>query len=211
MRQVWGRFAYFAVCATVVITAGCSGPPETAKSPRISPLDAGFGAAIIPNRTDGKPYPVVNAIGLCIDMPGSVEVLDVSLEHSEGGLKLDAFTLTPKTDEGLPNPITFTETLQDLGFQPGTNVVRTHCPSLTTAAPDNQAASQSNASEEGQGITDLELQFSKPGEKTARGGIILVKYKSGNEILIHRVGFGLVLCAGDAEIPECEAKSYGWK
>jgi hypothetical protein len=210
MRQVWGRFAQFAVCATAALTVGCAGDPETG-SPRIPPLDAGFGSAVIPNRTDGRPYPVVGALGLCIDRPGSVEVLDVSLEHSEGGLKIDAFALTPKTDSGLPTPVTRTETLQDLGFQPASNVIRTRCPSWATVAPDEQAASQSYASEEGRGVTDLELQFSKPGEKTARGGIILVKYKSGNETLIHRVGFGLVLCAGDAEIPECEANSYGWK
>jgi hypothetical protein len=210
MRRTRGRFAQFAVCATATLTVGCAGNLQTG-SPRIPPLNAGFGSAVIPNRTDGRPYPVVGAIGLCIDAPGSVEVLDVSLEHSEGGLKIDAFALTPKTGEGLPNPVTFTETLQDLGYRPGRNVIQTRCPSWATAAPDEQAASQSYTSEKGWGITDLELQFSKPGDKTARGGIILVKYRSGDDFLIHRVGFGLVLCAGDAEIPECEANSYGWK
>jgi hypothetical protein len=160
---------------------------------------------------DGSPYPLTNAIGLCIDKPGSIEILDVSLEHSEGGLKIDTFALTPKNDKALPNPITFTETLQDLGYHPGSNVVRTQCPSWATTPPD-QPQPTSQRDEPGRGFTDLELQFSKPGAKTASGGIVLVKYKSGNQIITFREGFGLVLCAGDEKkLPECQAKSYGWK
>src|SRR3712207_1015826 len=100
MREVMVRhffrwIARLMVCAVAAaLAAGCTGRAE---HPRIPPDDSGFGAAILPNRKDDSPYPVVGIIGLCIDRPGTVEVIDVALEHSEGGLRLDNFALTPKT------------------------------------------------------------------------------------------------------------------
>jgi hypothetical protein len=105
-------------------------------------------------------------------------------------------------------------TLEELGLRPGDNVLDTRCPDLGAAPANDASSAQAPALEEGRGYTDLALQFSKATNRTARGGIIRIGYKSGNEVLTHRIGFGLVLCEGDSDnqkIPSCEYDDYGWK
>jgi hypothetical protein len=206
MRHAHGRIARLALCvALAAVVAGCDGGED--EEPRIPPGDTGFSAAIIPNRKDGSPYPAVGFFGLCIDRPGSVEIVDVNLEHSEGGLKVDAFALTPKSEKELPVSVTDTETLEELGLHPGNGDLHTRC-------PDDASDAKSTSSESDSGYTDLALQFSKPANGTARGGIIRIKYKSGDEVLTHRIGFSIVLCEGDSDkrkIPGCEYDDYGWE
>jgi hypothetical protein len=206
MRYDYGRIARLVLCvALAAVVVGCDGGED--EKPRISPGDTGFSAAILPNRQDGSPYPAVGFFGLCLDRPGSVEIVDVTLEHSEGGLKIDTFALTPKSEKELPVPVSDTETLEELGLHPGSSNLHTRCPSDATNVP-------SPSTERDRGYTDLALQFSKSTNGTARGGIIHIRYKSGDEILTHRIGFGIVLCEGDSDkrkVPGCEYDDYGWE
>jgi hypothetical protein len=206
MRHGHGRITRLVLCAALAaVVVGCDGGED--EEPRISPGDNGFSAAILPNRKDGSPYPAVGFFGLCIDRAGSVEIVDVTLEHSDGGLKIDAFALTPKSEKELPVPVTDTETLEELGLHPGSGKLHTRC-------PDDASNVRSPSPESDRGYTDLALQFSKSTNGTARGGIVHVRYKSGDEILTHRIGFAIVLCEGDSDkskIPECEYDDYGWK
>jgi hypothetical protein len=215
VRHFRGVIANFMLCSVMgIVTAMAVGCGTGGELPRIPPADSGFAAAVLPNRKDGSPYPATGFFGLCLDRPGSVEIVDVVLENSEGGLKIDAFALTPKNGEELPTPVTFTETLAELGFRLEEKTLHTQCPSGGTAAPEDESSSEPPLTEGAPGYTDLAVQFSKPASMTARGGIINVKYKSGDDILSHRIGFSIVLCEGDSDkhkIPGCEYSEYGWE
>jgi hypothetical protein len=58
------------------------------------------------------------------------------------------------------------------------------------------------------------VEFSKPTDRTARGAIIRVTYRSGGGEYVHRIGFELILCEGDQDAhPECDfgvPEGYGW-
>jgi hypothetical protein len=178
------------IAAATALTVGCT---RGVTGPRIPDAGDGWAAAAIPDRRGGVPYPFVGAINLCIDRPGSVTITDVHMEHSEGGLRVDGFATRRKIATGTyPGPVTFSETLAELGFAPDARTVDTVC---------------------GKGdadVTEFALQFSKPTDATARGAIVHVTYQSGTVTLTHRIGFELILCAGNEKAAECQPRTFDW-
>lgn len=108
-----------------------------------------------------EPFVLASEIRLCVDRPGRVEIVDVSLEHTAGGLAVDAFATDPM-DVPLTEPDAESPTLWDYGFRTGPQLVGQQC------TEDLEVADQAR----------LGVQFSKPTAGTARGANLLIRYLS---------------------------------
>jgi hypothetical protein len=197
----------------VLLLNGCAGEPP----PRIPDYDGWFASAL-PEWRAGEPYSMVGVVNLCIDRQGSIEIIDVTFEHSEGGMRVDAFAtrpLLPPAGETYPEPVTFTETLWERGFVPGETTVDTVCPDWSDESGDYDVPTPA---EDGSmiGTTGFGVQFSKPTDQTARGAILQVTYRSNGKTFVRRIGLELILCEenhGEEDVPECEFRDleyYDW-
>ena len=74
------------------------------------------------------PHPLMGVIGVCLDRPGTVEVVDVTMEHTEGEFRFDAYAFRQKLPHANhPSPVTHTETLWELGFDESSTTIGTVC------------------------------------------------------------------------------------
>lgn len=191
------------VTVTVALLAlspvtGCA-KDEHPRIPQYPPEGDGWAAMSLPHRRADQPT-IFDAINLCIDRPGSVEIVDVTMERAEGGFVVQGFAtrpMVPPNGTPYPQPVTFNESLWELGYQPGNKTIDTVCvePSENTPAEHR---------------TQVGVQFSKLTDKTARGALLRITYRSGDKTYAHRMGFEAVLCETEASNPECEAWDYDW-
>ncbi|MBX6749862.1 MAG: hypothetical protein IRY85_09370 [Micromonosporaceae bacterium] len=131
---------------------------------------------------------VYGSFPVCLDRPGRVEILQVSLEYTINGLRVDAFAvaqpeLIPRTDlpvEGTP--------LTDFGYDVTSVFVDRVCDSFL----------------------DLGVQVSKPTASTARGANLLIEYQSDGKTYTLRSEFELILREGDGRKPEWARECEFW-
>lgn len=208
-RRLTGVAACGLTLALLVLVAGCA-DASSEENPRIGPRSDGWAGASVGDRRAEEPYSFFGAANLCIDRPGSVIVTEVTMEHTEGGLTIDAFASRPIIPGmEFPQPETFTETLWELGFQPGSTRIETVCPHDSGGPSDDELA-RLTTEPVFRGFTHLGIQFSKPTDETARGAIIRITYQSGDATYVHRIGFELVLCKGESDSAECDFHDYPW-
>ncbi|MBB1245641.1 hypothetical protein GL263_19050 [Streptomyces durbertensis] len=148
----------------------------------------GAGVSVL-NRAANAPYSA-HHLTLCLDRPGSVNITDVSFEHVEGGLQVEAFATRKavwNTDGSADGP------LSEINYDPSETRVATVC--------DDRAGKDEDGLP-----TQLALQLNKPTDATARGVNLVLRYESAGRTHTHRVDFELVLCRGDDKHPECALK-----
>lgn len=188
----------------LVSVSGCStdGADSANRNPRIPqyPREGdGWAAMSLPNRRADQPT-IFDAIHLCIDRPGSVQIVDVNMEHTQGGFFVQAFAtrpVIPPAGVKYSLPSTSNETLWDIGYQQGNAIINTVCDqSVEDTAAEHR--------------TQVGVQFSKPTDKTARGAVLHIAYRSGDKTYSYRMGFEAVLCETEESNPECETWDYDW-
>lgn len=210
MKELAGALAR-SLAVVVVVAAACTGG-SVEEHPRIhgSETETWAGSSMPGWRAD-VPYPFVGAVNVCLDRPGSVEVVDVGMEHTVGGFRVDAYAFRPGTPgAGHPQPVTHTETLWQLGFDPGSTSIDTVCPE-ELGGPGESELAEVTFGPASRGMTEVGIQFSKPSDRTARGAIIRMTYRSGAETYVHRIGFEMILCEHEDErVPECDFRDYRW-
>jgi hypothetical protein len=193
-------------CLVVLaVTGGCAGEP-----PRI-PSAEGWSGWVEGDVPAGH-FPLSDEIRLCVDRPGEINVMDVSFEHSEGGVYIESFAVRPVTPEHgqWPPRVTQAETLWDLGFTPGETRISAVCDDRS-----RPASNEGGRPVDGAGAATLGLQVVKPTDGTGRGTIVRVTYRSGGREYVHRIGFELILCGVGApfEGEECQERwgeYYDW-
>jgi hypothetical protein len=57
--------------------------------------EAWFGLLSMHDREANEPFPMPDEFHVCLDQPGVVEILEVSLEHSLDGLRVDDYAVKP--------------------------------------------------------------------------------------------------------------------
>jgi hypothetical protein len=212
MRKCTGAVVSgLALC--LMLATSCTGAPSDNHPHILPPSESGWAGASIPDRRANVPYPLVGGINLCLDRPGSVEVIEVTMEHTEGGFRIDAYAFRPMqaSPEGdYHYPTTFTETLWELGFESGSTTIDLVCPEELGGPSDDELADVATESVN-RGLVEFGIQFSKPTDATARGAIIRLTYRSGGKTYVHRTGFELILCEqADQSVPECDFRDYPW-
>jgi hypothetical protein len=201
-----------AVLGMAVIVAGCTGG-QPGGHPRIQANETvTWAGTSTPAWRADVPHPLVGAIGVCLDRPGTIEVIDVTMEHIEGDFRVDAYAFRQKHPHANhPSPVTHTETLWELGFDESSTTIDTVCDEELGGPSDADLAGVTGPVN--RGVTDVGIQFSKATDSTARGAIIRLTYRSGDETHVHRIGFELILCEHDHQathVPECDFKDYEW-
>jgi hypothetical protein len=141
-----------------------------------------------------EPFTDSGLIRLCLDRPGRVRIVDVSLEYSVNGLQVDAFGVKP-VDEPGPRGASEQHRLWQHGFDLRSVEVDRVC-------PDNPA--------EGSHQVALGLQFSKPTDATARAANLLIDYVSLGQTSTLRLMVELVLCEGNGSEPEWAEQCQSW-
>lgn len=197
------RAATVFITSVLILTpvSGCS-TDLTDEHPRIPqyPKEGdGWAAMSLPNRRADQPT-IFDAIHLCIDRPGAVQVVDVTMEHTQGGFFVQAFAtrpVTPPAGVKYSLPSTSNETLWDIGYQQNNTTIDTVCDqSIENTTADHR--------------TQVGVQFSKPTNKTARGAVLQITYRSGDKTYSYRMGFEAVLCETEESHPECATWDYDW-
>lgn len=173
-----GAVGVLTLCALVLLQA-CSAGSVRLTQPGGDP-DGWFGMTFSEVGA-GDHRLITGEVILCLDRPGSVEVVEVSVKDVEGGLFVEDFAIRPAAGT-YPDVEDFAQTLADVGFVPGTRTVTTVCPDdVDNASLDD--------------FVHLGIQFSKPDATTARGSGLEVHYTvDGDRTRIFEVPFGYVLC-----------------
>ena len=133
---------------------------------------------------------------LCLDRPGRVEILNVSMEYTVNGLLVDAFAVAPAEFSQPDLPVESTP-LVDFGYDPSSVYVDRVCPADPSEISEND-------------LVDLGVQFSKATDSTARGANLLVNYRSEGKTYTLRSEFELILCEGNAREPEWSSQCEFW-
>jgi hypothetical protein len=186
---------------TLSLVAGCVDTSED--DPRIPQYPAegdGWSAMSLPHRRAGQPV-IFDALFLCLDRPGAIEITEISMEHTQGGFLVEAFATRPAVPTGggvYPQLASESQSLWDLGYQRGSNVVDKQC---TLSMADTPLEHR----------VQVGVQFTKSFGATARGAVLRISYRSGENSYVYRLGFEAVLCEGEESVPECKAWDYDWR
>lgn len=182
-----------------VTTVGACAEDPTPRIRQEPPEGQGWASMSLPNRRAGQPT-IFDAIYLCIDRPGSVEITDVSMEYTEGGFVVEAFVtrpMLPPDGKPYPQPKSMDDTLWQVGYQHGRTTVDTVCAESVDAGDIKN-------------MTQVGVQFSKLTDKTARGALVRITYRSGKNTYAYRMGFEVILCETEESNPECVDWDYDW-
>lgn len=156
--------------------------------------DSWFGMSMYERKAD-VPFALTDELRVCLNRPGVVKIVDVSLEHSIGGLHVDNFGVRPYADD-YPTMDTDGHALREYGgFEEGSAEVNVVCPE----GPEDEPSMH------------LGVEFSKPNDATARGANLLITYVSDGQRYVLRREFELILCETDDAYGECdywEPKQY---
>lgn len=187
--------------AFVAVLVSCSGD-----NPRIPEFEGSSAMAL--GEVPAGPYAWYGHAGLCIDRPGSIDIVDITLQYSEGGLEIDGYAVSPSdaVDRGVRGWETRgpdAKTIWDLGYKPDSLTVNTVCHDHQGTAGGDEAAAMS-----------LGIQFTKPTDETARAAGIEVHYRSGRRTYQHVIQVEIVLCTSTQEWePACDPRDpsdFGW-
>lgn len=187
-----------AVVSALLAVSGCAD-----EQPARIPESTSFAGAIEPFWPARTPWVLVNSVSLCLDTPGTVEIVDAQLEYSDG-VELSAYAVRPVDLVGgrYPEQVTFNETLEDLGFD------------LDRRTVDAVCHDEANGTDGQEPPFDLGLEFVKESAETARGAVVRLEYVSSGQTFTHRIGFELVLCETTMESAECQPgtpSDYAWE
>ncbi|WP_117211142.1 hypothetical protein [Allorhizocola rhizosphaerae] len=183
---------------TMTPVTGCTDQDDP-RIPQHPKEGDGWSGMSLPHRRAGQPA-IFDSIYLCIDRPGSIKIVDVSMEYTDGGFFVEAFATRPAVPPAgvtYPSPVTESETLWDLGYRQGDANIDTPCTQGMESTPTEHR-------------TQVGVQFSKPTDKTARGALLRITYRSGDNTYSYRMGFEAVLCETEQSKPECVAWDYDW-
>lgn len=171
-----------AVCALALLGPACASSGVRLTQPGGDP-DGWFGMSFSDVGADDKVL-LTEEVNLCLSAPGSVEVVDVTMEVIDGGLLVEDFAVRPAAGT-FPEWDRGPQTLEDVGFVPGARTVTTVCPTDLDAATLDD-------------FVKLGVQIGKPTPATVRGSGLEVHYTvDGGRGGILRVPFDVVLCEGD--------------
>jgi len=169
------------VVSAFVLLQACADEPVRLTQPGGDP-DGWFGMTFS-EVGPGAPILLTSEVNLCLDGPGSVEIIDVTVKEVEGSLVVEDFAIRPARGS-FPDWEDDDQTLGDVGFVPGERTVQTVCPvDVDDASLDD--------------FVKLGVQFTKSAVPTARGSGLAIHYTvDGDDQRVFEVPFGLVLCEG---------------
>ncbi len=199
IKPVRATVSVLASLLALLAVSACAESQDDPRIPQYPREGDGWAGMSLPHRRAGQPV-IFDSIHLCLDRPGSVQIIEVGMEYTDGGFLVQAFATRPAVPPAgstYPVPVTENETLWDLGYQQGHDTIDTVC---TKSIDDTPAANR----------TQVGVQFSKPTDKTARGALLRITYRSGSNTYSYRMGFEAVLCEGEETTPECQAWDYEW-
>lgn len=202
------------VCLVMVMAAvSCDGRSPRLTQPGGDPTDGWFGMRF--GDVKAGDHVILNGeIILCVDRPGRVQIVNVSMKDTDAELRVDAFAVRIFGPD-YPDWEKDEQTLWELGFAEGDLWVDVVCPKDND---DQEEKGNPDRTQNHSQWVQLGLQLSKPSDATARGSTMVISYvpegRSRQRTL--EIPMGLVLCEGQTTdhtgsvVPECDFLDDGY-